>query len=530
MKLSMKNKIVTIIFLIFLIGSLPASFVFAQNTDLQTKIQQLKEQIALLQDQIIKLKVQLEEVQKTEEVPKVEFKFIKTLYRGTRNDEVKQLQEFLKTIPDIYPEGLVTGYFGSLTETAVKRFQEKYVDDILVPLGLIKGTGIVGSKTREKLNELISLTKAILPEKKVELEEQPSEEIIKPEKKLTEPEKPVEISCQNECDQAQLRRCVDNRNLQICGNYDSDSCLEWSSPMTCSSGTKCENGYCVSNQCWDGTSFNQCSATKPRYCDADGVLKDNMCDVCGCAEGSECKYDGTCIISLSIFPKEAVELYANWEKINSILSEFDITVTLVDEDGKQITPTESEKEKMRESLKYVAYVLDTIFRGTALRGMLQMIELRPAGFFYSWGSFILFNLVEKADNLNQYTAQIIHEMAHSVDAGLWPAERIIETFRLICWDKDEEGYWTYPPPIMKDSCFSEKEKAFIPTPLATQKTSATESMSKFYSDTNFKEDFAESVTAYVVSPNEFRDLASKYPKLSEKYEFIKIYVFNGREF
>ena len=51
----------------------------------------------------------------------------------------------MKTFPDVYPEGLVTGYFGSLTENAVRRFQEKQG---------IEAVGIVGPVTRAKLNEL----------------------------------------------------------------------------------------------------------------------------------------------------------------------------------------------------------------------------------------------------------------------------------------------------------------------------------------------------------------------------------------
>ncbi len=76
---------------------------------------------------------------------KTEFRFIKTLQRGSRGDDVRRLQEFLKQSPDVYPEGLVTGYFGTLTEAAVKKFQIKYG---------IETVGIVGPKTRAKLNKL----------------------------------------------------------------------------------------------------------------------------------------------------------------------------------------------------------------------------------------------------------------------------------------------------------------------------------------------------------------------------------------
>lgn len=47
------------------------------------------------------------------------------LRRGIRGSDVEELQNMLRVIPEIYPNGLVTGYFGSQTELAVKRFQSK---------------------------------------------------------------------------------------------------------------------------------------------------------------------------------------------------------------------------------------------------------------------------------------------------------------------------------------------------------------------------------------------------------------------
>lgn len=83
--------------------------------------------------------------------------FINNLYFGLwGNKEVKCLQEFLKNQgADIYPEGLVTGNFLSLTKAAVIRFQEKYPEEILAPWGINKGTGFVGKTTRAKINEII---------------------------------------------------------------------------------------------------------------------------------------------------------------------------------------------------------------------------------------------------------------------------------------------------------------------------------------------------------------------------------------
>ena len=38
---------------------------------------------------------------------------------GERNSDVTSLQQFLAADVSVYPEGLVTGYFGSLTRAAV---------------------------------------------------------------------------------------------------------------------------------------------------------------------------------------------------------------------------------------------------------------------------------------------------------------------------------------------------------------------------------------------------------------------------
>ncbi len=83
-------------------------------------------------------------------------KFESNLYFGMRGNEVKKLQQFLSEQgEEIYPEKLVTGNFLSLTRQAVIRFQEKYADEILTPLGLTEGTGYFGPSTRKKINKLL---------------------------------------------------------------------------------------------------------------------------------------------------------------------------------------------------------------------------------------------------------------------------------------------------------------------------------------------------------------------------------------
>lgn len=71
--------------------------------------------------------------------------FVSSLKYGISSDEVKKLQIVLAQDPSIYPEGLVTGYFGNATKKAVAAFQEKYG---------MEAVGSVGPKTRAKLNEL----------------------------------------------------------------------------------------------------------------------------------------------------------------------------------------------------------------------------------------------------------------------------------------------------------------------------------------------------------------------------------------
>ena len=104
------------------------------------------------------LKNRVAQIETEEEMEEVSCqRFEENLFYGLGNDaRVRCLQQFLKSQgAEIYPEGLVTGNFLSLTQAAVIRFQEKYREEILQPLNLEEGTGFFGPSSREKANQLI---------------------------------------------------------------------------------------------------------------------------------------------------------------------------------------------------------------------------------------------------------------------------------------------------------------------------------------------------------------------------------------
>jgi peptidoglycan hydrolase-like protein with peptidoglycan-binding domain len=88
--------------------------------------------------------------------------FTANLKLGDVSNDVKRLQMFLNQNPDtqiaktgIGSPGRETTTYGLLTKAAVKKFQEKYAADILIPLGLKKGTGACAQATRSKMNKLL---------------------------------------------------------------------------------------------------------------------------------------------------------------------------------------------------------------------------------------------------------------------------------------------------------------------------------------------------------------------------------------
>lgn len=71
--------------------------------------------------------------------------FTEKLQLGDKGEQVIKLQEFLAKDSTIYPEGLVTGYFGSLTKSALIKFQSSQD---------LQTVGFLNSETTDRLNAL----------------------------------------------------------------------------------------------------------------------------------------------------------------------------------------------------------------------------------------------------------------------------------------------------------------------------------------------------------------------------------------
>ncbi len=153
------NKIISIFVSVTVLAGilcvpLSTKAVEVSTTSLEEFIQLLKQQIEALrvkilelQEDLVSLKDAKKEVKEVTKEIKETIRINKRLWRGMSNEDVRLLQEILATDPEIYPEGLITGYFGPLTERAVKRFQKK--------MG-VEQVGLVGPKTLAKINELLT--------------------------------------------------------------------------------------------------------------------------------------------------------------------------------------------------------------------------------------------------------------------------------------------------------------------------------------------------------------------------------------
>lgn len=107
-------------------------------------VSSLLERIAQLKAQIGELEKQQQALHKEE--GQIIKELVKTLREGAEGDDVRAIQALLAEDMEVYPEGVISGYYGRLTAAAVKRFQKKHG---------FEQVGHVGPKTLKKLNDLL---------------------------------------------------------------------------------------------------------------------------------------------------------------------------------------------------------------------------------------------------------------------------------------------------------------------------------------------------------------------------------------
>jgi murein L,D-transpeptidase YcbB/YkuD len=117
----------------------------AETTDTTPTIASLMEILQGLLKQVEELQKKLQETRG--EIQTVQKEIKSGLREGMTDEDVKKIQELLASDSTLYPRGLITGYYGPLTNEAVKRFQERH--------GLTV-TGMVDDETRDYLEEYYS--------------------------------------------------------------------------------------------------------------------------------------------------------------------------------------------------------------------------------------------------------------------------------------------------------------------------------------------------------------------------------------
>ncbi len=144
----MNKKIVTALALVLFLGG-GSSTAFAEvatSTVAGADVTALQAKIEMLMKQIEVLKATLNMQHSEVKMLRTELWLTERLRIGSMGNEVKTLQELLATDPEIYPEGVVSGVFGPLTQKAIRRFQEK---------NNLESVGEVGPRTLEILNRIL---------------------------------------------------------------------------------------------------------------------------------------------------------------------------------------------------------------------------------------------------------------------------------------------------------------------------------------------------------------------------------------
>lgn len=146
----MKKTILTIAMAaLFLSGTTAYAETPMSTVSVNQLILQLQQQIVDLKAKIVALQSAQTAANTSGQNVQSTLQLIGALQLGMSGDQVKLLQTVLASESDVYPEQVITGYYGKLTEKAIRRFQKKH--------GLSE-TGGVGSTTIVQLNKILKLT------------------------------------------------------------------------------------------------------------------------------------------------------------------------------------------------------------------------------------------------------------------------------------------------------------------------------------------------------------------------------------
>ncbi|TSC68277.1 MAG: putative lipoprotein, partial [Parcubacteria group bacterium Gr01-1014_66] len=131
-------------FLVVIIAQNAAAQTISTSSDLRA---QLEQQLERLRQQLLTLQQQQAAVKTTRSEIKETVQLTRQMRHGMNGEDIKQLQKALAEDSDVYPEKLITGFFGRATENAVRKFQKKHG---------INAVGEVGPQTRIRLNQILS--------------------------------------------------------------------------------------------------------------------------------------------------------------------------------------------------------------------------------------------------------------------------------------------------------------------------------------------------------------------------------------
>ena len=242
-----KKYIIFTLTLAFLFGGI--LFVSAEeennNTAGEPTVQQLLAQIQALTAQIQTLQQQVQHLMVQQQTLEEEvLALTRQLQEGMRGEDVKALQQMLATDPEIYPEGLITGYFGPMTKRAVQRFQKK---------AGIDQAGRVGPQTLWRVNQILN-EGGVGPKGHIPpgLLKAPGIQRLMGEKHPLVAECSSIKPCPQEyyCLTGKCVKCIEDKHCEQGYICEENKCVEEAEEPECVDNADCEAGHlCEDGEC-----------------------------------------------------------------------------------------------------------------------------------------------------------------------------------------------------------------------------------------------------------------------------------------